>query len=212
MNVKEADPLPPLLREALLAEIDPGETLRWCGRPLVSRVVNRELFPAMAACAAGLIFGGAFLLMAISTRAQLLGVEPIIPVAPERNSTWAGVWMSIGVGAGIVALSVVGPFAYVFSAGRRARRTVYALTGTRVFKLWLDGRARARVFAVEPGHPLSLSRHDLGDGVGDINLYPSQSRSSSSRIALLQLIGVAQARKVERLIRATFDPAGGART
>lgn len=204
MSTDPAFHLPEAIRQALRAEIDPGESLRWCGMPLVSRMTGRILPASVAIGVLGVFFGGAFLRLALSVRAQLLGVET---VPPGEHPSWEGVLLSIALGALLVLASVLGPIGSIVLTARRARRTVFAVTGTRVFKLWLDGRGRARTVVVEPSHPLSLSRHDLAGGRGDLHLYPRAVQPTSMPISLLPLIGIADVREVERLIRATFDPA-----
>jgi hypothetical protein len=202
--------LPPVLREALLAEIDPGETLRWCGQPDSARVAARTLAAAyVLALLFGGFFGGMALFAGYSTRAELLslaaGDETVR--AWSENRSWSSVWFSLALGWTVIAAGLAGPPLLTWNEVRKARRTVYALTGTRVFTLLVGRAGRARVHSVEPGHPLSLSRTDHSDGRGDITLH--SSAAAASRGPSMRLIGVADARHVERLIRATFDPPTG---
>jgi hypothetical protein len=209
MSHDDLNNLPPPMRESLLAEIDPGETLRWCGQPHPRRVATLTALPVLVlALFFGLFFGGMLLAMGYAARAELLGVPFWWGRPSAERPSWTSVWVSLTLGWLVLLASLVGPALLAWSEVRRARRTVYAVTDTRVFRLLVSREGRARVHAVEPGHPLSLSRHDLADGRGDIQLYPSSARSG---FASMKLIGIADARSVERLIRSTFDPPGSAK-
>lgn len=89
-----------------------------------------------------------------------------------------------------------------FIQSARARRTVYALTPTRILTIRISRRGLPRVEALEPGHPLHLLRQDYSGGRGDIFVYPRDRGTH----ATLTLTGIDNARAVERRIRATFDP------
>lgn len=91
----------------------------------------------------------------------------------------------------------------------RARRTIFALTNTRVFILEMTTDGRANLTAFEPSHPLAISRveHRGGTGTVALNLPPyDPGRAQSQTSASIVLVGVREPRVVERLIRQTFDP------
>jgi hypothetical protein len=193
------DRLPPHLREVLLTEIDPGETLRWCGQPFPSRI-SRLAIPA--ALGVFLIVGflsGLFIALGVQTLMELS--DPALAAARHRGG---GISASAGViGLGIAAaLAGTSSLAVPFLAKSRALRTVYALTNTRVFTLVRSRNGTVSTHICEPGHPLTISRKEHPDGTGDIALYPgSQSQRPGLRLAATH-----DPRTIERLIRTTFDP------
>lgn len=199
------DHIPAHLREPLLTEIDPGETLRWCGQPSPARAFRRRM---VLAGLSAFFFGAIstlFFFVARSIWQELHGLEPIIPWTKDgQRPDYFAVWMSVAF-ATFMAVLAVCCASLPWSAAREARRTVYAVTSTRILKLEIV-RGHARVRSLEPGHPLHIQRSDVGGSVGDIILHPHTGERSGGGIGALSLIGVSKARQVERLIRATFDP------
>ncbi|MBX3359206.1 MAG: hypothetical protein KF745_12355 [Phycisphaeraceae bacterium] len=194
--------LPAPLREALLAEIDPGETLRWCGQPSARRAFWTTAGPAAFFCAVLSAFSVFLFVGSVLSWQQLHGIDPLIQWSrPGDRPTNSAVWWSASLGTFFTLFSLAVALAPWYSA-RQARRTVYALTTTRVLKLEVKRPQRAILDALEPDHPLQIRRVDIGDGRGDVLLYPGGQRGH----ARMTLTGITDARQVERLIRATFDP------
>jgi hypothetical protein len=115
----------------------------------------------------------------------------------------AGVYGSAVLG-GLVALGAVAVLLSPWFAARRARRTVYAVTNTRVMRVVVGRGGAVKSAAVEPGHPLSVSRNEWSPDLGDVHLYPVAIQGQAR--AMLSLVGVRGPREVERMIRQTFDP------
>jgi hypothetical protein len=192
------DRLPAALRDSLLAEIDPGEELRWCGQPLPARLAKRAVplgvvIFLLIGFVAGACLGGG-----IQTWRELS--DPAIVRGARNNLSITGAVAIIAFGA-ILGLCALTALAAPLFARAKALRTVYALTNTRVFIVIRSRTGRIHTNAVEPGHPLSISRHEHPDGSGDILLYPGAQGQ-----ARLVLAGTLDPRTVERLIRTTFDP------
>jgi hypothetical protein len=192
-----ADRLPVDLRATLLAEIDPGETLRWCDQPLPSRMFRRAIGPALLA--AGVLAFIATMILIGSLKTLYEGraspgpeFPEFYPAAPLLGVTLAGaVYLC-------AAASLTGPWC----ARAKAARTVYALTNTRVMSFVRSRSGRVNALTIEPGHPLAIGRKEQADGSGDIVLYPGPE----ARTGKLVLTATPDPRAVERLIRMTFDP------
>lgn len=203
--------LPPHLRDVLTRELDPGEELRWCGQPDPRRERLRVL-PSFIGLSVGLLlFGSLIGSIAISIARELKGMEPLI--APSQSPSWGSVWIA---GAFAVTLMFAGVLAGIVGPlhqASMARRTIHALTPTRIVTIRLSRRGVPSVEAIEPGHPLHIRRRMLasgpGGGLGDVLIYPrSHDSGSLGSKAQLALYGITDAREVERLIRVTFDPPG----
>lgn len=204
MGTQPSDPssLAEPLRSALAKEVDPNESLRWCGQPAPDAAFRRACVPAILGTAGLLVIGVFAILLSVSIWQELNGIKPLLEPGDSRPSYTAVVLF--GLFGGIVLLSALVVAHSPWRARDTARRTVYTVTNTRVLELVLSSTrpdASTRIQAVEPGHPLHIRRTTNPDGRGDIFLYPSGSNS-----AKLTLIGVADSREVERIIRTTFDP------
>jgi hypothetical protein len=199
MSADPTDALPRDLREAILAEIDPGETLRWCDRPRASRVFRSAILPALVLFLLLGAFGGGFIALGLSTWHELR--ESGMPRTAQGDGMGT-VFGTMVVGSLIVAGSLLTLTIPWFSR-QKALRTVYAVTDTRVLRLIRSRSGSVQLTAVEPGHPLSISRMEHRDGSGDIALYPSPA---NRKHAQLTLAATPRPREVERLIRTTFDP------
>ena len=205
-----ADHLPVPLREALLAEIDPGEDLRWCGMPSARNAFVPAVVPALLGCAVCLGVGSFGIIVGYSIWAELKGLAPILPSEPgDRPTTFSAVAM-IGLGLFMLCMALLA-LHVPWDAARKPRKTIYAVTNTRVCEILVLRAGGARVEALEPGHPLHLRRRDLKQRPGepalsDISMYPGPHR----RQGQLALFAVENGWEVERLIRATFDPPGAA--
>lgn len=182
------------MRDAVLAEIDPGESLRWCGQPLPSRMFRRALPAAIFGFGFCGFFAGLCFVLAAHTWHDLSDPSS----APIRKSGAADIGAMLVIGTLVLAVAL-GLLLSPWQAKARARRTAHGITNTRVFTLLRHTSGRVRVDAVEPGHPLAISRREHADGTGDIVLHPGPR-------PLLLLAATPDPRSVERLIRATFDP------
>lgn len=190
--------LPPTLRESLLAEIDPSELLRWCAQPSPESAFRRAIPPAIGLALLALAFAALMFFASWSTWREFQGLEPY--TGNGKPSIFAVrafvVFGCIIVAAGLSCLC--GPW----FAAKRARRTIHALTNTRILTITINAPGRVSVNAVEPGHPLHITRTDLAGNLGDLTLYP-QPRANTG---LLVMRSIPDPRTAERLIRATFDP------
>lgn len=193
------DRLPSELRDALLAELDPGETLRWCDQPLASRMGRLAIAPAIAISLMVGFLSAMFIALGVQTWIELS--DPAVAAARQRGEGLTSAALIIAFG-GATAIGGVCALSWPLVVMRRARRTVYALTNTRVFSLVRSSRGTLSSIVCEPGHPLTMSRREHTDGTGDIALYPG---AQSPRVAL-RLAATPDPRTVERLIRTTFDP------
>ncbi len=193
--------LPHELREALDREIDPGESLRWCGQPDPRRMWMSVL-PIFA-------FVGTLLL-------ALSGITAFIAI-----SIWLEVRAVGREGDGVPGIGVFLTMSFLVLLGgawcwrrpwverSKATRTVFAVTNTRVFIVHARSDGRANLNAYEPAHPLGISRTEHSDGTGTIALNPGpQVPGEPGPRASLVLLAVREPRVVERLIRQTFDPPG----
>lgn len=197
-------PTLPELAAALSRELDPGETVRWSDRPDPRSAARHALKPALFAGFVFVMFATLVLGAAVSIWRDFHSLE----IPPNgRPPTLTSVYMSTAVGVlllAVAAWSFLGPS----RAAAAARRTIYALTPTRVVVLRLLRGGQTRIEAIEPGHPLHIHRTSGPDGRGDVLLYPPAVRTNMDRGSMV-LQGVADARNVERMIRETFDPPSG---
>jgi hypothetical protein len=204
-SATSVEKLPVELSNALRLELDPGEALRWCGRPDPGRVF-RSVLPLSLLMA--LFFGGlgvGALVGSVRTYMELRGL-----VSPSMEKAgWGSLAMFAVIGAGMLGVGIVS-LGFPFRERRGALRTVYAVTSTRIMVLLLDRNGRARTNVVEPSHPLHLSRREHARGIGTIYVYPRAqgTNNGSAAGASLTLVGVQNPREVERTIRLTFDPPG----
>lgn len=191
------------LRSALAREIDPNESVRWCGQPAPQAMLRRALAPAILGFVTLLAFGCIFTSLSISTWRELNGLEPLL--ATNGRPSYSAVYILGLMGIAALLTSIIVAHS-PWRARAAARRTVYAVTTTRILELVLSSNApdaTTRTQAIEPGHPLHIQRTTRADSRGDILLYPRTNNQ-----AQLTLVGVTNAREVERIIRTTFDPPG----
>jgi hypothetical protein len=198
------DALPRDLGDALRREIDPDETVRWVGQPSVWSFVLRTGVPGVLAGLGFIGFGSMLMYPAWMTWREVGGMSGNAGSQPAVGSVYA----IVALGALLMAGGLWGLLS-PWRESRRARRTVYAVTSTRVLQITVSKSGVVTAAAVEPGHPLSISRKERSPSVGDVFLYPVAMQGQPR--ALLSLLGVREPREVERIIRRTFDPpvAGG---
>jgi hypothetical protein len=195
--------LPHELREALDREIDPGESLRWCGQPDPRRIWMSVL-PIFVAFGTFITFFSMLLGYAgISTLLEVRAAGPTVVVDARETSL---VFITV---AALLLLGAAWVCRQPWLERAKALRTVFAVTNTRVFSLVLLKDGRVNLTAFEPSHPLAISRVEHKDGTGTISLNPRAQVPGGPRPeASFVLVGVREPRTVERLIRQTFDPPG----
>ena len=193
--------LPPELREALDREIDPGESLRWCGQPDPRRIWIGSLRGSVPVALACLVVGGGFAFGAVSVWREMH--------AAGDGGSIAAIVVTLGIAAFFLVLAALAA-RQPWSARAEALRTIFAVTNTRVFTLVLLEDGRVNLEAFEPSHPLGISRTEDKSGTGTIALNPGAQvpGARSPQRGALVLVGVREPRVVERLIRQTFDPPG----
>lgn len=177
----------PDLNAVLAAELDAGETLRWSGSPDPAQAFRDMIAPASYLAGLCLLFLG-------------LGVV-------GGREAWRRApidWVTALVDATFLVL-IVAAMVFVavqpWKAAARARRTIYAITSTRLMSVEVRRHGRTHIIAVEPAHPLYTIRTDTGTQRGNIALLRGHGAQP-----IIRLQGVSNPREVERLIRATFDP------
>lgn len=200
----ESQSLAEPLRSALANEIDPNESLRWCGQPSPDAAFWRAMVPATIGALALIVFGGLAAGLSYSTWRELRGLEPLLGPSDRRPTYEAAVIFGIFGVLLLLASPIVAHSPWRAIAA--AKRTIYAVTNTRVLELILSSTepdASTTIQAVEPGHPLHIRRTTEANGEGNILLYPR-----GGNLGQITLIGVSNSREVERIIRTTFDPPG----
>lgn len=196
--------LPAAHAEALRRELDENERLLWAAVPVVWRAALPQLIPlVLFALVMGFMAVGCSVATAQIVR-EFQVLKESAGVATPRSSVWGL------LGAAAMALGLYGVVFWsakeAFSQIGRARRTVFAVTHTRILSLSFDLDGRVRCTSLEPRHPLALRRSENRDGSGTVQVHPSPS--GESRYAGIALVGVPGPREVDRLIRKTFDPEG----
>lgn len=196
-----AGELPENLRLLLLDELDEYERLLWCGQSLPEAVFRAMLPSALFSTFAVLLLGTLPTLL-------ILRVCSDIARAISLSGLLRMPWQDIAIAVLLFALCVMvaGALWYTMTmpsrAARRARSSVCAVTSTRVFEVTLQEDGRRQMIAIEPGHPLHIRRVDRRDGRSTIDLYPRQDKTASK----FRLLAVRDGRRLDKLIRATFDP------
>jgi hypothetical protein len=196
--------LPPELREALDREIDPGESLRWCGQPDPRRMWITYLPPCATGGVIGVVLGGALVFVA-----AMIWIEARDAGTPSGQEPVGTIGFTLAVAVLFFAAS--GWFwRQLWVHKITALSTVFALTNTRVLELVMLADGRAHLTAFEPSHPLAIRRLEHTDGTGTIVLNPGAQLPGGGPAprASMILVGVREPRVVERLIRQTFDPPG----
>lgn len=170
----------------LQAEIGPDETLLWQGAPNPARLAQRKTFLS--------IFGGCFTLFALI---WMLGAGFISYIIAGATG-----WKIIGLAPLFGVIFLIVGLVMLFSplsAMKRGQNTVYALTNRRIL-ICEPGQVRSFV-----GQDLNaLERRDLPDGRGDI-IFRRDTHFDAEGASSVQeegFFGIADAREVERLIRA----------
>ncbi len=189
------------LYERLAAELGPAEALLWSGQPGVRRL---QAFVGVMGC-----FGGALVLMGgMAIFGAVMSGQGLGTVG--GGSGGAGTVAYIVTGAfwtlGI-ALALAGLLTIVLGPAvlrRRLRRTVYAVTTTRVLELSIRWGGRVLVQEIVPTQNLFFVRLDYADGTGSLVLQPHAGNEDRAAHATLRFINIENAREVARLIRETF--------
>lgn len=168
------------------AELLPGETLLWAGRPIPARAAAAHGGPALMGIVVGLTF-------------VMRAVLPSLPGGlPDQRPTPPGAAVLVALGG--LALCIVPARAY-----RRAARTAYAVTDRRAILLEprLLGGFTARCYG--PDRLGALTRRST-PGAGDDLTFEDNSRTFFRKrpIARRGFLHIEDAAAVEALIRSTL--------
>jgi hypothetical protein len=188
------------MRDLLAREIDHTETLRWSGQPDAQHAFR---WAVPGAIVGSLLFSGGAVAVAFACRHLWREATGVIPVAIGAKPSMGGVYALAAFAAFFLLIALLCALMPWF-ARAKARRTIYGLTDTRVMKVVLGRSGNVATEAVEPAHPLAISRQDHAPSLGDVFIYPRQA--SGRTFGQIALMGVENPREVERLIRHTFDP------
>jgi hypothetical protein len=203
--------LPGEVRAALEAEFDPDEQVLWSGQPVPERVRKKVLVPLRVF--AGVLLGIAAMIT-IPVGKSMLDVRHLLR---DEDVSTSALLASVGGAAGLGVI-VLGVLYAVYHVGvvlprriqRRAQRTGYALSNTRLLRVECRDRHEPSVESYEPSHPLHIARKPYKDGTADVivgprfTTEPAAPRQVSSGAFTLEAIR--DARAIDRNIRATFDP------
>lgn len=210
MNETLVGGLTPELRAAMEVEIDPGETVLWMGRPTPERVRRKCLLSCWVVGLGAMGLGCIFLALPVNVAYEILTLPR---EAMTRKSGLGGDIAAIVV-FGALGLAVIagGVWTALYLPGRNeqaARRTAYGLTPSRLLRVHLRPAQEPVVESYEPAHPLHVMRRPYRDGTADLLIGPRVVVDAGSRKAntgAFVLEAIRDAREVDRLIRAAFDP------
>jgi hypothetical protein len=189
--------LPYGMQSRIDSEMESGERLVWCGQPLPIRFAMKALplalfgLPFTAFAIVWMVVSGAFLggggqggMMNLFSCFPLFGLP------------------FVAVGLGLISAP--------YWAARRARKTLYALSGRRAI-LWSVGWWGTITVRNYPGDELkNMTRTERPDGAGDLvfeeitTVSHSHNHGTSIRRQQRGFLGVENVRELDRLIRETL--------
>jgi hypothetical protein len=186
------DPLPEPLAQRLRAELQPGETLLWTGRPV----------PALAARPAWALtlLGGAMLIPGIII-AGIIGIV-VVAVAFATQSPCFALFLLpfLAMFALVILLLATLPF----GARRLADNTIYAVTDRRAI-LWQKIFWAFHVRSFSPQQLAAMQRIERTDGTGDLIFEQVPYHDEHGRhLRSVGFTALARVRDVEDLIRAAL--------
>jgi hypothetical protein len=193
MIAPSGDPLPEPLAQRLHAELQPGETLLWTGRPI----------PAAAARGIWIfsLVGGVMMIPAL-IMAAVMGL--IVLIVALLAKSLCVVLFLLPLFA-MLCLMIVLLLALPLYVQRQARHTVYALTDRRAI-VWQKGFGAMRVRSFNRDQLAALQRTERPDGTGDLifeqTLY--HGHHGHHHTQSVGFTSIARVRDVEELIRATL--------
>jgi energy-coupling factor transporter transmembrane protein EcfT len=193
MIAPSGDPLPEPLAQRLRAELQPGETLIWTGRPV----------PALAARPAWTVtlIGGAMLIPGILI-AGIIGIVVVAVAFATKSPCFALLLLPfLAVFALILLLLATLPF----RARQLADNTIYALTNRRAI-LWQKTLWGFQVRSFTPQQLGALQRIERPDGTGDLifEQIPYHGAHGHHHLRSVGFTALARVRDVEDLLRATL--------
>lgn len=196
--------LPDELDARVRSELDAGEQLLWVGQPAANRFVLRAIPLALF----GIPFT-AFAVLWISMASFGAGMG----VANAGPLGFIGVCFPLfGVPFILVGLGMLSSPLW---AGRRAKRTCYALTDRRAI-LFEAGMFRSvEVRSYRPAELTKMFRREKADGGGDlvfeeqIHLRSGGHNSRTLRTQDRGFLGIDNVRKIEELVRKALLSVGG---
>jgi hypothetical protein len=192
--------LPATMRDALRAELDEHEVVRWTSQPVASRVFWQMLHVGIWSLVGISLPLGGLLYLCIDTMREVAGT-------PAHDEAVRALVPMAGVSLILVTCAVLG-IREPWRARRTAERTVYAVTQRRIVVLRTDRRGRVRIVSLEPTHPMLVVRRENRDGSGDVmigrrtRVYDHPTPPPHGIV----LAATPDPRRVERIIRRTFDP------
>ncbi|HKP12558.1 MAG TPA: hypothetical protein VJZ91_10625 [Blastocatellia bacterium] len=174
-------------QQAAQAQLDAGERLLWYGRPDPKRQLFGSLFV--------LLFGIPWTAFALFWTAAASGL-----VWGELGFGWHSLFALWGVPFVLVGFGMLSSPYWTY---RKAKRTVYAVTSRRA--LIISGTRERKVQSFAARDIGLIERTERGNGKGDVMFASSASDKTPQRIGFT---GIADARRVERLLLDTFkrDP------
>jgi hypothetical protein len=166
--------------QGILAPELHGERLLWCGRPSASRALRT--WPSRAVFVFGVIWT-AFCLT--------------VPYLFGENEMFLFLIPFILIGLALL----LSPIWYY----RDAKRTIYGITDKRV--LIVVNRRTRDVESFGPTDIGGIKVKDLGAGLGDIRIgwRPYRGDFNEERWTEVTLVGIPEARAVEKLLRDVFE-------
>ncbi len=184
----------PIIQSDIAAELQPGETILWLGKPMALRIALQDRDAVVTS------------LLAL---AALVVVLVGLPVLVFFNLLFFGVGFPLL--SLLFAAILLYYFARPFSAYLRAARTTYAITDRRVLIITsgLHGRVVQSFNHIE-----RVERHDLADGKGDL-IFGSETQATRGgagyrlRTRKVGFFGIANPRQVEQTLLTALSGAPG---
>jgi hypothetical protein len=193
MIAASGDALPDWLASRLNAELRPGETLVWTGRPV----------PALAARGAWIfsLVGGVMLIPMVVMAVVIGAIVAVVALLAKSPCFLLVLLPFFTVLLVIVALVALVPFL----ARRHVKNTVYALTNLRAI-IWQKGPFAFQVRSFAREQLLEFQRTERPDGTGDLifEQVPWHDGHGHQHLRTIGFTSIARVRDVEELIRATL--------
>ena len=165
------------------AQLDAGERLLWFGRPDPKRQLLGSLFI--------LLFGIPWTAFALFWTAAASGL-----IWKENGFGWHSLFALWGVPFILVGFGMLSSPYWLY---RKAKHTVYAVTNRRA--LIISGTRERKIQSFTRADMDSIERTERSNGKGDVMFATSSNNKTTQRVGF---IGIADARRVERLLLDTF--------
>lgn len=190
--------VPLRLEDALKAELREGEEIRWLGMPDPRRA-RRAAWPVLAF---GAMFAGFAVFWMVIAGAIAWNQAPSPGSAEVQRFLPVFGLPFLLVGAGIMSVP--------FFAGRRARRTLCAVTDQRALRV--EVRRNVRVDSWSGTDVGEVSKELFADGTGTVHFVrtPVRTRHGAIRLVNEGFVGVPDPRECETALLALKRLPGGA--